>query len=754
MAYSHWYGRRRNGNRPPDRRKIKSGDSAALLHKIAESVKWHYIMTEREKTGGRWVPNADDYTVDHPKVIEINGWRVAISTLMERTCSVIGEETVPVEWVMPDGPFANSIAFTDGETIYFGLGWFLDSFLGALYDRNVEGTAAAWSDIKAVAYHELAHVLYTPRRAHRPTKTFRTDASLFKVYNILEDLRIESLFVTRYSPAKPILIDAVLRHVVDWGRLLDESDEVTKLNRLAAAWVFTWGRGYLPPEIHHACANGLDAYLARYGGDKTRADFERIVAAYRRCVFPADADLAIELVTEFRDLLDETGLGWIDPRSDGHSEHKEGRAEPIARTRETSEEMEDSTETPAGGGSDDSDESSDTEAEGTGAGTGEDGEGEGEGGTGTGTDDVDGDVDGEGAGDGDISDFDDAEPLGSAGGDAGGGSDGEETEGGTGSSAGNGIGTGSDLDDLTDRLRDALDSAASEVEPVIDADVRSSIKAARSIIDGIVAVPSVNDTFGNNYHDVEPWMRAAARSVTTEVSRVFSDADESWVGGHSSGRLNVGAVMDARGRHFDVFDVFEDNTEEATSFEVVLLVDRSDSMGSGSYNPTTGTWGDNRMVAASKAAWILKSAFAELNIPVTIVGYGTDVSMVSTAGTAADRHTFTVPATRGGTNPKAALPWVVTLLKSSDAHNRLLISISDGEWHIGSDEANDLRALRTVGVKSLFVGIDSPTVRVPTIDGLPYGHHEYVALTADTLRRLPHEVGRRISKLAGEYASV
>lgn len=185
--------------------------------------------------------------------------------------------------------------------------------------------------LHGINYHELAHILYTPRvgsdlgkwivAKHEITKTvphrslqwdsngevmrdgngdylYKTeDYSYSEVdfvepkrrvaYNILEDCRIETMLAVKYPSVRPFLVNLVSDYLAENAKQVAEN------------FLLLAGRRYYPLDIRLMSAK---AYSSKYGNDKTQAIYT-IASEYRTLVFPRDYDRAKELISQLCELL-------------------------------------------------------------------------------------------------------------------------------------------------------------------------------------------------------------------------------------------------------------------------------------------------------------------------------------------------------------------------------------------------------------------------------------------------------------------
>jgi len=594
-------------------------------------------------------------------------WGEASGNVIGKVASIIAGRTIETRWVdnIP-------IAATDGKDILISSHWFRTKVVPQLMKRDMSSTAKEWGAIKGIAYHELSHILWTPRKNHKPLKDISTHEQR-SIWNLLEDQRIESLFVARYRPAIPYFTQIVLEYAIANNNVNLPSSQVF-------SWLLLHGRKYIDPEIREhyrqqsddairdiAWSSDLYSDIIRNGASNYLAP---LIDEYRALTFPADGERALEIIDRIVTFLEHTGLFVsIDPLiegyQNGHGEHVTGRSVPVAEERKDRDRMVESeaqkSESPS-------------------------------------------------------------EPQ----------SDGDQVNG-----EGSEPSTGEDDKSIGAKIREELGKA----QKVVEDEGRELVKTISKVVRDthMSTVPGVNDTAGTSTYSLAPHMEVDSQRLAREIGLVFSDHEDGWVRGNSAGRLNITDVMSARGRHFNVFDSWQEADEDDLSFEVVILFDRSTSM-----HGATNTW-------ASQCMWTTQRAFESLDIPTTVIGYSNSASMISHRNSFVDRSVYSVPPTIGGTDPNEALEWAKSIFRNSTANHKIIVSITDGYWW-GCDRHDsyimkNMAELHNLGCQSLLVTINGDCEYYA---GLYNGHKEHVALTSQTLRRLPLEVGKRVAKLAAE----
>jgi hypothetical protein len=166
-------------------------------------------------------------------------------------------------------------SMTDGKDIILN---------GNLIDDVTDDTIIG---LNGVNYHELAHVLFSPR-VGSALGQYVTTNNMKRAFNVLEEGRIERLITTLY-PSTTLTLEAmnhdfILRdHPSQWGN----------------AFATTTGRMYLPLELRQVIA---DKFIGKYGVALAQ-EVHAIVHEYRKLSFPTDFARAKELVAQLTNLI-------------------------------------------------------------------------------------------------------------------------------------------------------------------------------------------------------------------------------------------------------------------------------------------------------------------------------------------------------------------------------------------------------------------------------------------------------------------
>lgn len=579
----------------------------------------------------------------------------AMSRLFTKSDSVLAGKHITVKvYDKPNNVPAPS--WTDGKTITFN-----KALIGDVTD--VEDIIR----VTGLNYHELAHVLYTPRPDRPMVQVVQTEG-MFNAFNLLEDQRIETFLTAQYPSTIPYLVSTFMRfclmHEQSWG----------------SNFSLMYGRRYLPRDVRAE-------FRRRFKRPDLIPAFEEVIDRYRKLVFPADEAEGLTLIRDYHTLLQEmarTNNNPIDVH--GHCDDRrpnvsEGKPVPQSQQQEASDNSD---------AFDDAFDADDTDDDDDATPQGDDNGG------GNSDQQQDGDVaqDSPDFGDGGAdSDSDDADDNGSASGD-------NSTDGDTTSASDqqtDGSGKGSDGGGKTGQpdlpqptmpdadLRDMMDDIAKAFEEMPEVQEEVS-NAQKTIVQGDGDVSSGFDAQGRfREFDTATDDAQAVRAFSRQLERLRADADPGWNTHQQSGRLNVKRVI-AGAAPNELFDRWDEGYGEVADIECVVLIDTSGSM-------------RQRIDRASRAMWTIKRALETIDASVTVFGYDSSTVKVY------DRHEKAKPGkykglgTQGWTKPRDAIKEALHILTTSQRANRIFIIITDGQWDhedINADNphsADDLIAL-------------------------------------------------------------
>lgn len=683
-------------------------------------------------------------------------WCEAVGAFLSKVCGTIASTDVPVTWISAAAlPWGNqsAIAFTDGETIFLNPEEFTAMTSEAFLGRSMASTARSMMTLKAAALHELSHILWTPRSSARPTRDIANlSRDRFFAYNILEDCRIEMRFVAKYRPAIDYFIPLIVDYI--FNGMKTQVDEET---RRGFAFVLMYGRKYLPKDVMELAYKAHVDFIAAHNIPCDPKELMAIHDEYRSFTFPADAERAIELVNDFADYIDRFMASAPNPPQPyefgpaggsptGSHENISRGSGNLGTPKEQREDAEAAEDLAQENGFDPDNLGNDSDDAEPGQGSGTSGD--------PADDDAasDGDPVATGKNDNVIGTTDDESDGGNPGAD--GDDAGDNGESGKGQNTGKGKGKGNDSQgadgggsgteegasdggkpnptgysksskdsgkaswqpgqpSLEDRLRDL----AAESVRATDADGFEALKSIRKAMSRVArnARPNLD---GAVQMPVLPKMKRGSRLIKEAIQTIRADGEDIWERGRPSGKFNAGLAMDARGTHFNVFDEWVDAGDDETSFEVVILLDQSGSMGG-----TMQDW-------ACQAMWTIRASFQALDIPVTVIGYDDTARLLFRPTDTVPSSTYTVVSSLQSTDPTDALEWASGIFQASEAAHKLLFSITDGQWSMASSVRELMGDMTKMGVKSTLVvlGVQS-RVWVPELQDYGPGEYLYPSIT-------------------------
>lgn len=518
-------------------------------------------------------------------------------------------------------------AWSDGRTVTF--------------NANQIHNIATLEDIVQVTgfnYHELAHILYTPRKGTKVV-TEVLNQGWRDAFNILEDQRIETFLTSVYPATIPYFVSTFTRYCAanpaDW-----------EFN-----FIIMYGRRYLPVDMR-------ETFQLKFKHQQYVKQISKIVDQYRKLAFPTDTAIALELIEKFHNLLIKMGIIKVnDPH--GHScgqrpEISVGRSAPVGEQQDTAdlsdeldEELEERDEEErqskdALGSTDgDEDESEDSEdADGFG--------------------DSDEDSDEEADEDTDTQSFGNPDEDSDA-------SDSDSTSG-----HADGAGAGTDSEEFT-ATTDAdsvaiMKMLAEQTAKILqNADVLADAKEKQAAIvdgDGEVSVGLDKRRFFEQTVTQEEIL--TVDDFAYELKQLRTNADPYWEKRNSGGRVNIDSVI--RGADYtEAFDEFREGQIDSTEIEAVILLDISSSM---SY----------RMGEASKAMWTIKAAMESIDAHVTVLAFNSNAYLLYDKDENVERDNYRVFASEGNTNPTIAIQQSLKVFNSSTRGNKICFFITDGSW--------------------------------------------------------------------------
>ena len=197
----------------------------------------------------------------------------SVGAVYGRTDRILTAE--PVEVRVEDDKEMDTTAYNDGKNIVFNAHLIED-----IDDKTI-------ISLNGFNYHEVGHILYTPRGGSEFGKTVKRE-QLGKAFNVLEDARIERLLIAKYPSVAPFMEASCLEYL-----LKGDSAEFGSYFPL-----FT-GRKYLDIELRQEIA---DRFIKDFGVDLAVA-IATIVHEYRTLVYPRDFNRGLDLLRAFADII-------------------------------------------------------------------------------------------------------------------------------------------------------------------------------------------------------------------------------------------------------------------------------------------------------------------------------------------------------------------------------------------------------------------------------------------------------------------
>lgn len=531
----------------------------------------------------------------------------ALCRVYEQADRVLSGDPVIVN-VVEDGP---APAWSDGQSITINASEINDMDLETLIQIN------------GLNFHELCHHLYTPRKGTTMVQ-YVIENDLMTAFNILEDQRIETLFVARYPSVAPFLIGTCVR----W--LMDNEEEAI------GNYLTVRGRRYLPVEIRQQ-------FRDIFAFPELIPNIIDIVDQYRLLAFPRDYETAKVLIKRLQDEV-LSPMGLMVNQKTGGPNGCGGRA-PIAKGRPEPGKAQERDAKGAGGmGTKESpfipkpkqqQQQPHASQEMTPPGEREE------------TEHYQPKTADEAIAIRDVN-VDSAKSFTP-------GSGHSESHGG-----------------LSTRLNDALYDALDDV--LNNDDVIADVKTKQRVIVG--GDGKYDDVLKRGKYDKTTVPQEAImsyRKFARELQRLRDDSEPTWQRAMPTGRLNVQRVI--RGCEIDeAFDRWDEG-DDGCDIEAVILVDRSGSMTSGQNDKS-----------ASLACWTIKRSLEHINAPVTVYAFDDKPELAYNRTELADKTQYKFIYGDGGTDPYPSLLAAEQLLMSSRKKNKMLFVITDGVFDAAKND--------------------------------------------------------------------
>jgi hypothetical protein len=499
-------------------------------------------------------------------------------------------------------------AYNDGKDIVFS---------GKLIKELDENTVLS---LQGLNYHELGHLLFTPRigtalgkwvgEKHTITKSNTMTYTNYEgeevthtnnwaveelvepnrnmVFNILEDCRAEYYLTLKYPSIRPFMVALLGDYILD-----------NKLDKLSEQFVLLAGRKYFSMDIRKVSAK---MFMEKYGEDKARAIYE-IVSEYRTLVFPRQYDRAKELITDLIALLPKDGNG--NPVDFGDTPNGCIRRGPMRNGRPTTEKEQDGLRAS--------------------------------------------DPDKSGNSDG-LSDY---------------------LKGGLNAGEGGGEETGEinpETADFNTKSSEVIDRLQATVERAkADKSLRKKVNDTLKAIQKDRSSKSILEKTKAGNFTPEMSEVTASRLFAQELELLRIDSDPAWDREKPSGKLNVKRAMNADINRIDtLFDRWQEGNDDY-DIEASILIDKSSSM-----------WSE--IGSACRSAWVIKRAIERINGKVSVSVFSDTAKELFDRDTLASSNAVRIVEASGGTNPTDSLNETLRIMENTNANTKLVFILTDGEW--------------------------------------------------------------------------
>lgn len=566
-------------------------------------------------------------------------------------------------------------SWTDGRTITFN----------ANQIKNIVSLEDV-IQVTGLNYHELAHVLYTPRYTSQLGQWVVSNKFNY-AYNMLEDQRIETMLTSLYPATIPYFTATINRYL---------AEDKTQWER---NFLLTHGRKYLPIIMR-------EAFEKKFFKPHKRKAIKVIIDEYRTLVLPKDEIDAMRLITAFAKILELINKGnnqvvvgdpyghSTDQRpnvSEGNVETQSVQVEiqeAVEAVDEALEERDDEVKAEKAQAKeeeyvDDSDEDSDSEDE-------EEDDSEL-------SDEPTLDSDGNSDENGDNSDSD-GEGNGESDSDSEGDDDSDSKSDGAGTEQGevdtDSTPTDSNQDELDEIIKEAIAEANEEILSNPDV-LAESARRKNTMIegDGEVSLELSMKKLYSSRKQIDKEYLDISDDLAVELAKIKATLDPFWEDEKDTGRFNLRQYV--RGADDNkVFDAYREGNVENTDIEAVILLDISGSMAGNTDR-------------ACRSVWAIKRALEKIDGKVTVIAFSDDSYILYDRNELAEDDKFLYVDEKINTVPTNGLRSAIDIFNASEHNNKILFVVTDGSWG-ASGRSNDelIQAMNEGGVHTAlaFIG--------------------------------------------------
>jgi hypothetical protein len=198
----------------------------------------------------------------------------SLTAVYAKADSVLSSEAIDVKVVNePDKP---NPAWTDGKII---------SLNKAVLDDITNLTDDSLTVLNGINYHELAHILFTPRVSTKFAK-WVTEKQYLSTCQLLEDIRIETKLITMYPSTKPFIEATFYRHILNTNGLNTLRPEF---------FARVYGAKYISLDIRQEIVNQHKQVLTA----EVMQDIASLVNEYRLLSYPRDYQKGMDIIEKF-----------------------------------------------------------------------------------------------------------------------------------------------------------------------------------------------------------------------------------------------------------------------------------------------------------------------------------------------------------------------------------------------------------------------------------------------------------------------
>lgn len=198
----------------------------------------------------------------------------SLTAVYAKADSVLSSETIDVKVVNePDKP---NPAWTDGKII---------SLNKAVLDDITTLTDESLTVLNGINYHELAHILFSPRVSTKFAK-WVMEKQYLTTCQLLEDIRIETKLITMYPSTKPFIESTFYRHVLNPNGLVSLRPEL---------FARIYGAKYINLDIRQEIVNQHKQVLTA----EVMQDIASLVNEYRLLSYPRDYQKGMDIIEKF-----------------------------------------------------------------------------------------------------------------------------------------------------------------------------------------------------------------------------------------------------------------------------------------------------------------------------------------------------------------------------------------------------------------------------------------------------------------------